>query len=143
MGINVKDFVGDWYIWWVDGGNSFLQKGWKIVLGTTQDGAKEPFLSPEYQVLLGFSILSPNGDGTWTPVFSSGDQQQQPLELLFADGTLRWAGYYGGKPLRIYISACEASTTVGDSSIALYGSTVVGDPDQVGVWGAGDRPPGG
>lgn len=143
MGINVKDFTGTWYVWWVDGENSFLQKGWKIVLGTAMDGAREPFLSPEYQILLGFSILSPNGDGTWTPVFSTQDQQQQPLELVFADGSLRWTGYHGGKPLRIYISACEANTAAGTSSISLYGSTVVGDPDQVGVWGASDRPPGG
>ncbi|HWN45675.1 MAG TPA: hypothetical protein VNW71_25855 [Thermoanaerobaculia bacterium] len=143
MGINVKDFTGTWYVWWVDGQQSFLQKGWKIVLGTTTDGAKEPFLSPEYQVLMGFSILSPNGDGTWTPVFSTQDQQQQPLELLFVDGALRWIGGYNGQPLRIYISACEANTTAGQSTISLYGSTVLGDPDQVGVWGASDRPPGG
>lgn len=143
MGINVKDFTGTWYVWWVDGQESFLQKGWKIVLGTNEDGAKIPFLSPEFQVLMGFSILSPGSDGTWTPVFSTQDQQQQPLELLFADGSLRWAGYHNGKPLRIYISACEANTAVGDSVISLYGSTVLGDPDQVGVWGANDRPPGG
>jgi hypothetical protein len=143
MGISVKDFTGTWYVWWVDGESSFLQKGWKIVLGTTTDGAREPFLSEEYQVLMGFSILSPNGDGTWTPVFSTQDEQQQPLELLFADGSLRWIGGYHGQPLRIYISACEANTMGGERSLSLYGSTVLGDPDQVGVWGANDRPPGG
>lgn len=143
MGINVKDFTGTWYVWWVDGQNSFLQRGWQIILGTGQNGAKAPFLNPELQIVMGFSILSPNADGTWTPVFSTLDQQQQPLELLFADGSLRWIGYYNGQPLRIYISACEAQTTAGGSSISLYGSTVFGDPDQVGVWGGSDRPPGG
>jgi hypothetical protein len=143
MGISVKDFTGNWYVWWVDGERSFLQKGWQVALGTGQSGAKAPFLNAELQVVMGFSILSPNSDGTWTPVFSTQDQQQQPLELLFADGSLRWIGYYGGQPLRIYISACEANTPGGESVISLYGSTVFGDPDQVGVWGANDRPPGG
>ena len=143
MGISVKDFTGTWYVWWVDGENSFLQRGWQLVLGTGEGGAKVPFLNDEFQTLLGFSVLSPNPDGSWTSVFSSLDQEQQPLELLFADGSLRWIGYYQGQPLRIYISACEASTTGSQSAISLYGSTVLGDPDQVGVWGASDRPPGG
>lgn len=143
MSISVKDFTGTWYVWWGDGERPFLQKGWKIVLGTSEDGAQQPFLSEDYEVLMGFSILSPNGDGTWTPVFSTADQEQQPLNLLFAGGSLRWSGFYQGQPLRIYISACEASTLSGQTSISLYGSTVFGDPDQVGVWGANDRPPGG
>ena len=68
---------------------------------------------------------------------------QDALELMFVDGTLRWAGYYNGRPLRIYISACEAHMVGSQSTVALYGSTVLGDPDQVGVWGGSDRPPGG
>ena len=143
MGINVKDFTGNWYVKWVDGEDPFLHKDWKIVLGTNTDGAREPFLSPEYQVLMGFAILSRDGDGGWTPVFGTQDQNQQPLDLLFSDGTLRWIGSYQGKPLRIYISLCEAETAGGGRSLSLYGSTVFGDPDQVGVWGANDRPPGG
>lgn len=143
MGINVKDFTGTWYVWWVDGERSFLQKGWQVVLGTGQDGAKKPFLTPEFEVVMGFSVLSPNSDGSWRQVFSTLDQEQQPLELLFTDGTLRWSGYYDGQPLRIYISVCEVNAPSGQATVSLYGSTVFGDPDQVGVWGANDRPPGG
>ena len=113
------------------------------MLGTGEEGATVPDLTPEFEVVVGFAILSPNSDGTWTPVFSSEEQQQQPLQLMFAGDTLRWAGYYNGRPLRIYISACEANVAGSQSTVALYGSTVLGDPDQVGVWGTSDRPPGG
>ena len=147
MGVTVKDFVGNWYVWWSDGEQSFLEQGWKLVLGTGEDGATAPDLSPpEFEVVMGFAILSPSsedGKVVWTPVFSSEEQQQQPLKLLFAGGTLRWAGYYNGRPLRIYISVCEANVAGSQSPVALYGSTVLGDPDQVGVWGANDHPPGG
>ena len=145
MSISVKDFTGTWYVWWGDGERSVLQKGWKIVLGENEEGAKEPFLSPDYQVLMGFSILAPTATEQgveWTPVFSTADQQQQPLVLMYADGCLRWDGYYQGEALRIYISASEADQVGEQRSISLYGSTVFGDPDQVGVWGASDRPPG-
>jgi hypothetical protein len=143
MGVNVKDFVGNWYVWWVAGEESFLHQGWRFVLGTGEDGATAPELTSEFQVVVGFVILGKDSEGTWTPVFSTQDQEQQPLKLMFVDGALRWVGSYNGRPLRIYISACEANVAGSQSSVALYGSTVLGDPDQVGVWGANDHPPGG
>ncbi|HVG07410.1 MAG TPA: hypothetical protein VNM67_06875 [Thermoanaerobaculia bacterium] len=143
MGINVKDFVGTWYVWWADGEKSVMKPGSKLVLGTGEDGATAPELTPEFQVVMGFALLGLTPGGTWAPIFSSQEQEQQPLQLMFVDGTLGWLGYYKGKPLRIYISACEANVAGSQRSVALYGSSVLGDPDQVGVWGASDRPPGG
>ena len=143
MGIDIKDFIGNWYVLWSDGEPPVLEQRWKLVLGTGEAGATAPELTPDsFQVVMGFAILSPDSSGSsWTPVFSSEDQQQQPLKLMLVGETLRWAGYYQGKPLRIYVSACEANMLGSQSTVALYGSTVLGDPDQVGVWGAGDRPP--
>ena len=84
MGIDIKDFIGNWYVLWSDGEPPVLEQGWKLVLGTGEAGATAPELTPDsFQVVMGFAILSPDSSGSsWTPVFSSEDQQQQPPKVL-------------------------------------------------------------
>lgn len=136
MATSVKDFVGVWTVRWVTGENPWLQEGWTIALGTGNEtwGDKEPFLDAEYQTCVGFAVL----DGE-TSKLSSNDQDEydQPLALLFSDGTLRWSGLYEGQALRIYISFSSTEDPSGEVTYtSLYGSTTYGDPDQVSVWGA-------
>ena len=140
MSITIKPFVGEWHVWWAAGADMPLQldRLWKIVIGTGQEGEREPFLSEEYDVCVGCAVLAPSGKDTWIKVFPEGDE---PVTLVFADGTLRWSGTYRGQPLRIYISSSAAVSKDELASFSLYGTTIVGDPDQVAVWGANDDPP--
>ncbi len=144
MGIEVKNFVGIWNVQWVTGKSPWLSEGWKLAIGTGSAwGDSVPYLNEEYQTCLGFAVV----DGADQVVLSSvqQDEYHQPLALLFADGCLRWAGWYDAKPVRLYISLSTAQTSVGEPTYALYGSTIYGDPDQVAVWGAdgtGGRPGG-
>jgi hypothetical protein len=136
MSRTVKDFVGEWHIHWVDGVDPVLQPLWKLAIGTESPA----FLNESYEVCVNFSILRPTADGGWEPVF--GSESSQPLVLV--DGHLRWLGTDDeGHPLRLYISIAEAVTEDQQTFLALYGSTLHGDPDQVAVWGGSDRPPGG
>ena len=142
MNVNVGDFVGSWTIQWVSGRDPFLQYAWKLLIGTETDGDTVPRLSPEYSVLVGFTVLDSNGRVQISTTPNPGVDPQQPLEFVFDGHSLRWSGYYEQQPLHIYISLSRVET-LGDSYTSLYGSTTWGDPDQVGVWGADARPPGG
>jgi len=141
MNATVKSFLGEWYIWWVTGSDPVLQRGWKVLIGTGQEGAREPFLSPEYDICIGFSVFEPAADGTWVEVLSTTDQDSKPLALVLTGETLRWSGTFQGQALRIYISLSQAVTSDEVVAVSLYGSTLRGDPDQVAVWGANDSPP--
>ncbi len=134
MSISLKDFTGTWNVRWVAGEQPWMSPGWQVVIGTGTQGAELPFLNAEFESCVGFTVLDENG----VQMLSSAEQPEhnQALALLYTGNTLRWIGYYQGQPLRIYISAAEAETPGGQRSVALYGSTVFRDPDQVGVWGA-------
>lgn len=127
MSRSIEDFAGVWYIQWVAGqGPLGVQSGWQIVIGGAggEDGVR-------------FALLRPEGNG-WQTVSSS--DESHPLVLV--DGQLRWDGTTSeGTPVRFYISMAEAVTRDGGTSISLYGTTLLGDPDQVAVWGANDGPP--
>ncbi|HSK80955.1 MAG TPA: hypothetical protein VLQ45_31170 [Thermoanaerobaculia bacterium] len=142
MNVNVGDFVGSWTVQWVSGRNPFLQYAWTVLIGTGTNGDTPPFLSAEYAVCVGFTVMDGSARVQLSSTPNPGDDPHQPLALLFDGNTLRWSGYYEQQPLHVYISLSTAQTT-GDSYTSLYGSTTWGDPDQVGVWGADARPPGG
>ena len=123
----IEDFAGVWYIRWVAGqGPLGVESGWQLVI--TKEGGESG---------IGFALLSP-GENGWSPVLSS--EESHPLVLV--DGQLRWLGEDdSGTPVRMYISVAEAVTRDGGRSVSLYGTTLLGDPDQVAVWGANDGPP--
>jgi hypothetical protein len=143
MSVNVGNFIGAWNVQWVSGEKPFLQGGWTVLIGTGTNGDRPPFLTGEYAIAVGFTVLNgQNRIALSTSPRISGETPEEPLELLFVGDTLRWAGFYEQQPLHIYISLSVAQTT-GEAYLSLYGSTTWGDPDQVGVWGADARPPGG
>lgn len=135
MSVNIGDFVGTWTVEWIDGRRNWMSAGWQILIGTgsSQYGDKEPYLTPEYVAAVGFAVL--DGDGQ-VKLSTGNPPGNQPLALIFDGGQLRWAGSYEQEPLRIYISLSKVELLDGETvNLSLYGSTVWGDPDQVGVWG--------
>ncbi len=141
MSISVGDFVGSWRINFSTGplsqpGQPLESLGY-ILIGTDTEGDSAPAFDPAYQTLVGFALLDQQGN----PLLTSADVNNQPL-LLMLDGTqLCWRGYYNQKPLAVYISAAEVLMPGGDRSVSLYGNTLYGDPDQVGIWGGTGSPP--
>lgn len=138
---NVKNFSGLWWLSQVAGGNAIWAPGDQLAIGTGQSGATVPYLTAEGDVCVGFAIRRRNGEGGFDTVFSSEDGQNQRLALMLVDGVLRWSGSYAGQPLSIYVSLADFKTVRGETYLYLYGSTVYGDPEQVGVWGAEANPP--
>lgn len=139
MVAKIGDFVGEYTITQVGATEPVLRSGMKLLVGTNPDLAPPPVLTDGYFLVVGFALLDESGN----PVLSTADAQQQPLVLLYDEGTLRWAGYYGGKPLRIFLSLCQTGGPGGMPYKAVYGTTLLGDPDQVGVWGADGNAPSG
>jgi hypothetical protein len=136
MVTNVKPFVGQWPITWV-AGNSGVTDQWQLFIGTnSQYGDFPPTLTSDFQVSVGFALLDENG----TVQLGTGQGPNPPLPLLFTQGTLRGVGEYQGRPVRVYISVADARMAGGSESFSLYGSSFLGDPDQVGVWGADGNP---
>jgi len=138
MVTNINPFVGSWYVNWASGGEDHvLQPEYQLLIGTGEQGATKPMLTDDYDVCVGFAVLDDKGK----KVFGTGDSENDPLLLLFTNGTLRGVGFYQGQTVRVYISMAEAQLPDDQLSYALYGSTYSGDPDQVGVWGADGNPP--
>ena len=136
--MTINFFKGEWYVWWADGLDPIVQRGYKLVIGTGKDGATEPFVGPNGEVCVGATLLRPDGNGGWVPVHSSAGSH--PLRLV--DGSLYWIGVDSEEhPLRIYISVAEGETVDQQVFRSLYGTKLHGDPDQVVVWGANDNPP--
>jgi hypothetical protein len=134
---NVKPFIGTWTIHSVTGKDPYLKENWQLLIGTNTQGDALPALDENYDVYVGFTVLDEKG----CVILSSAQSNEPPLPLLFVDGMLRGAGPRGGRPFRVYISMAEVHTTLGTTFPALYGSSLAGDPDQVGVWGANGNPP--
>ena len=141
MNANIKNFCGLWWITQVASGADLWAAGDHLLIGTGESGDTKPFLSPEGDVCAGFAIRRPSADGGFGTVLSSDDSENQELALMLVDGVLRWTGSYQAEPLSIYVSLCERKTVRGEPYLFLYGSTVYGDPEQVGVWGAEANPP--
>jgi hypothetical protein len=134
----IAPFIGTWTVGWVSGEVPFMQANCSMLIGTgDSDAAPPPFLSPGYEVCVGFALL----DAAGNPILTSADGDQEPIVLVLSHGTLLGAGFYKKRPLRIYISIAEATLINGGTYYSLYASTAIGDPDQVGVWGADGNPP--
>ncbi|HWM90850.1 MAG TPA: hypothetical protein VN493_08795 [Thermoanaerobaculia bacterium] len=129
MSATIDDFVGEWYIRWVDGEDPIVQKAWRLVL-------EKPSGST-----LQFVLSQPVPGQGWQPVLSS--DKNGPLE--FVAGSLRWISDPLDTPpedmARMYISVAEGVTWDEAHFRSLYGTTLHGDPEQVAVWGANDVPP--
>ncbi len=134
---NINDFKGVWHVWWVQGFDPILKKAWKIDIGTGAEGTQLPFLSELGEVCTGFAVYEVIGDGEWQVYTTSNEEGP----LVLADGQLRWFGTNAdGQPFRTYMSLAEGISDQGPF-VSMYGSSLLGDPDQVAVWGANDGPP--
>jgi len=157
--MNVGNFVGSWDIRWRDGVEGHgIQQGWRLKIGTNSDyGDCSPFLSLDYTVRVGFSMINQDGGVELSTVPPAPGvcrapgyrQPDQDMSLFVIGEQLCWRGNLGveldgelvTKPFEVYISA--APTLVGDKkTVKLYGSSTWGDPEQMAVWGgSGDPPP--
>jgi hypothetical protein len=122
MTTKVQDFVGSWVIRWVKGDGPF-REGWFLVVG-------EP-ITVDDQIHVPFEILDHAGN-----VQPVEEPAQGPTLAQYTGETLRWDGFYEDKPLRLFASLAQV-----DSFKSIYGATIFGDPDQVGVWGGGAGTP--
>lgn len=135
---NIKPYIGSWTIKWISGANPQVQPNWTLLIGTgSANGDTAPELSDDYDVIVGFAVLDDSG----VCRLSSSSDANQPLPMLFSNGTLRTVGTSEHLPVRIYLSMALAELPDGGNYPSIYGSTVSGDPDQVGVWGADANPP--
>jgi hypothetical protein len=147
MSVSVADFVGSWNIGFIDNQHGEVVKDSILLIGTGSGwGDRPPKLTDEYEICVGFALLAPSEDGGYyalelSTVENRLEKRPQPLWLLLSGTQLRWEGYYDRQPLYIYVSVAETKTQGGARSIHLYGCTIAGDPDQVGVWGASSTPP--
>jgi hypothetical protein len=138
--MNIGTFIGKWYIQFT-GGVAWLQEDWILMIGTdSEHGDKPPFLTEEYAVCVGFTVLDLKDQN---PVQLSTEDHpgNQPLVLRLTGEQLRWKGYYKQQPLYIYIAAAETWTPVGEKYTHIFGSTTYGDPEQMAVWGGSGTPP--
>jgi len=142
--MNISSFMGVWPINFATGpltlpGNA-LENLRSIEIGTGTNGASVPFLSDgDYEVKIGFALIDTSGG----VIFSS---DSGPLLSLVGE-QLRWHGPYGQPPLELNINIALAEV-YRDHDIDrgfypyVFGCTVYGDPDQVGVWGGSGTPGG-
>jgi hypothetical protein len=141
--MNVKPFIGKWFITTTTG--PLTQPGEPLasrrllVIGTGEHGDSLPSFSEDYEVQVGFALLNESGE-----VLLPKDGPEPLLTLV--DHQLRWHGPYEGQELNINIALAEVFRE--DESdrgrhYYLFGSSVYGDPDQVGIWGASGTPGGG
>ena len=138
--MNIGTFIGKWYIQFT-GGAAWLQEDWILLIGTdSEHGDKLPFLTEEYAVCVGFTVLNLKDE---SPVQLSTENHpgNQPLVLRLTGEQLRWKGYYKQQPLYIYIAAAETWTPAGKKYTHIFGSTTYGDPEQMAVWGGSGTPP--
>jgi hypothetical protein len=141
MSVSMGDFVGSWGINFKSGkitdqGGPLDCLGY-ILIGTGTNGDTVPGLDEKYQVLAGFALLDTSG----ALLFGTACMADQPGLLMLVGDQLRWKGYFKKQPTYIYISLAELWTPDGERYTHVYGCTVYGDPDQVGVWGGTGNPP--
>jgi hypothetical protein len=147
--MNINSFLGVWPINFATGPltqpGKALQNVGSIEIGTGNHGAALPLLSDtDYMIKVGFALLDTSGG----VIFSS---DSGPLLSLVGE-QLRWHGLYGDPDLKVQqelnINIALAEIFRGEevdrgSYPYLFGCTVFGDPDQVGVWGGSGTPGGG
>ncbi|MFY9823356.1 MAG: hypothetical protein WAM82_18385 [Thermoanaerobaculia bacterium] len=146
--MNIQSFLGVWRINFATGplsepGKS-LQDLAAIEIGTGNNGASLPFLcDSDYEIKVGFALL----DSAGGVIFSS----DSGALLTLTGEQLRWHGPYrdsSGLPKELNINIAVAEIFRDDAVDQgfypyLFGCTVYGDPDQVGVWGGSGSAGGG
>jgi hypothetical protein len=141
--MNISSFMGVWPINFATGpltqpGKALENLG-SIEIGIGDNGATAPFLSDmDYEVKIGFALLDTSGG----VIFSS---DSGPVLSLVGE-QLRWHGLYEDQELNINIALAEIFRKDPEDRGGhpyLFGCTVYGDPDQVGVWGGTGMPGGG
>lgn len=140
--MNVGNFIGNWSINFTTGplsqpGEKLADFG-SIEIGTGKHGAAPPSFSRDYAVQVGFALLDTAGG----VIFAGGPEHQ----LTLVEHQLEWHGLYREQELNINIALAEIFRTDQEDrglNPFLFGCTVYGDPDQVGVWGASGAPGGG
>src|SRR6478609_8789782 len=102
--MNIGNFIGSWYIQWRDGVEGHgLQQGWTLKVGTGSEyGDCPPFLSDDYRVCVGFSMINQDGKvelstvpvekGLQAPGYRQPDQS---MALFLIDHQLCWRGDLG------------------------------------------------
>jgi hypothetical protein len=141
--MNIDSFMGIWPINFATGPltqpGKALQDVGSIEIGTGDNGASAPFLSDmDYEVKVGFALLDTSGGVIFT-------SDSGPLLSLVGE-QLRWHGLYEDQELNINIALAEVFRKDSEDRGGhpyLFGCTVYGDPDQVGVWGGSGTPGGG
>jgi hypothetical protein len=133
--MNIKLFVGTWNITATTGplsqpGEPLASRS-SLVIGTDTYGASSPSFSEQGEVQVGFALLS-STDEVLLP------KNGEPLYLKLEGNQLRWHGPYEDQELNINIALAEVFRKGETEPVSsyLFGSTVYGDPDQVGIWGA-------
>ena len=114
----VESFVGWWKIQLVSGNGPF-KTGWYLKLDAPITLNEETYVP--------FTIFDAFGNPQDVEAEAEG-----PLQLTFNGETLTWCGTAEGQPLNVFVSLAEV-----EPKSFIYGATVFGDPEQVGVWGGG------
>jgi len=133
--MKIDSFMGTWPINFATGPltqpGKALENLQSIEIGTGENGASAPFLcDSDYEVKIGFALL----DSAGGVIFSS---DSGPMLSLVGE-QLRWHGPYKGQELNINIALAEIFRKDKEDRgrhLYVFGCTVYGDPDQVGVWG--------
>lgn len=142
--MNISLFMGVWPINFATGPlaqpGEVLENLGSIEIGTGGNGASAPFLcETDYVIKVGFALL----DTADKVIFSS----DSGALLSLIGEQLRWHGPYGELPKELNINIALAEV-YRDHQIDqgfypyVFGCTVYGDPDQVGVWGGSGTPGG-
>ncbi|HYX23214.1 MAG TPA: hypothetical protein VFC23_03605 [Thermoanaerobaculia bacterium] len=140
--MNVGSFIGNWPVNFATGPLTQLGQPLaalsSVEIGTGRNGAQPPTFGDGYEVQVGFAMLDSSGG----LIFAG-----TPDRLLSLVGEqLRWHGLYEGQELNVNIALAEIFRQDAEDRGGhpyLFGCTVYGDPDQVGVWGASGTPGGG
>jgi hypothetical protein len=135
--MNIKLFIDTWNITATTGplsqpGQPLASRS-SLVIGTDTYGASSPSFNEQGEVQVGFALLSSTGE-VLLP------KDGEPIYLTLVGNQLRWHGSYENQELNINVALAEIfrNDNNGGPSVSyyLFGSTVYGDPDQVGIWGA-------
>lgn len=134
----IGDFVGQYTLTWAEGVDGLLQANQQLFIGTGTHGDPEPTLTENYSVVVGVTfwdavaerrVLEPNSDDPFLFLYDAG--QLLRLQLVKTD-----------TPFRMQISLSKVQSVSGMMSKYAYGIALIGDPEEVGVWGANGNPPG-
>ena len=106
-----RKFRRDWYIQWVTAREAWSAEGLdgSPSAPDSEHGDRQPFLTEEYAVCVGFAVLDDGRDQIRCRSSRPTNQRKASSRCCscLAGEQLRWKGYYKQQPLYIYISAAE------------------------------------